>query len=594
MSKTIIQHLKELRQAMSNKGIDLYIQPSADPHLSEYVADRFKGREHLTGFTGSAGTLLITQSEAVCYTDGRYFIQAEKELEGSSVSLMKLSTNGYPSISEWIQSQCVDGSCIGLDGRLYATTDFLNLQSSLESLNLSYQTDLDLLEDTWKERPDFPTSPIFVHELHYTGLSAKDKISAIQEQLKQTLATTYLMTSLNDIAWLFNIRANDVAYTPVAYAYAIISLECATLYVNPKQLNEEVTHHLSTNTIQTKDYRDFYADLADLSNSTILLDPNKTNALTTSLIASSNKVLHKDDPTYMMKAQLHPIEKENLHRAQIRDGVAMVNFLAWFDSAIPAGNVTEKEAEQQIEYFRSQQNLYIEPSFKTIPAYGPNGAMMHYSTPEINSPLIGNEGLFLLDSGGQYFDGTTDITRTIATGPLSDEAIRDFTLVLKAHINLNQLTFLEGITGTNIDIIARQCMWANHMDYKSGTGHSIGYLLGVHEGPGRIRKETSDVVLRPGMILTNEPGVYKEGKYGIRIENTLLVNKVTSNETGSYLNFKVISYCPIDLRCIDATLLEAKELDWLNTYHKKVNLLLSPHLDPKTKAWLDQATQSLT
>lgn len=593
MSKTIIQHIKDLRQAMYNNDIDLYIQPSSDPHLSEYVADRFKGREYLTGFTGSAGTVLITQTEAVCYTDGRYFIQAEKELKGSNVDLMKLNTSGYPSMSDWIKAHSQELTSIGFDGRLYSTSDFIKLKNALEGYNLNYTIKIDLLNEVWTKRPKYPSTPLFVHELKYTGLTADAKIKAIQSVLKKNRTSTYLMSSLNDIAWLFNIRANDVAYTPVAYAYAIITLSGATLYVNSKQLDEKVIGHLSMNHIDFKDYDSFYKDIETLSNTAILLDPVKTNALTTTCLADSNHIHHQVDPTYTMKACLHPIEKDNLLKAQERDGVAMVQFLTWFDSAVAGGCITEREAQLQIEHFRSQQDLFIEPSFKTIPAYGANGAMMHYSTTENDSPVIQAEGLFLLDSGGQYYDGTTDITRTIAAGPLTDEAIRDFTLVLKAHIRLNLLTFLEGATGSNIDVIARQCLWENHMDYKSGTGHSIGYLLGVHEGPGRIRKEFSDVVLKPGMVLSNEPGVYKEGNYGIRIENTLHINEVARNDTGTYLNFQVISYCPIDLRCIDVKRLEPKELKWLNDYHQLVNTLLSPHLDQASKEWLDQATRGL-
>lgn len=593
MSNPIIQHLKDLRQAMLKNKIDLYIQPSSDPHLSEYVSDRFKSRHYLTGFTGSAGTAIVTKDQAVLYTDGRYFLQAEKELRDTGITLMKIGTEGYPEMNEWIGCQVTDHMTIGVDGRLISQNDFSLLKKALSDKALNYTTHVDLMTYIWPNQPDFPKSKVFLHDIKYTGRSAKDKIEHIRKEMMAKEADHYMLSSLNDIAWLFNIRANDISYTPVPYAYSLITLSQAYLYIDGAQVSADILGALEGEGITLRPYHDYYHDLSQINDGTFLYDPTKVNAEMAHALASSNKCIEVDDLTYLYKACISPSEKANWQNAQIRDGLAMVNFLQWFDDNIPSGLITERQAEKQLELFRSEQALFIEPSFKTIPAYGANGAMMHYSTPDSDSPLIGTNGLFLLDSGGQYYDGTTDITRTMATGPLTDEEKRDFTLVVKAHIRLNQLTFLKGVTGTNIDIIARQVMWENHMDYKSGTGHSIGYLLGVHEGPARIRKELTSVVLEAGMVLTNEPGVYKENKYGIRIENTLLVEERAHNETGTYLGFEVISFCPIDTRCVVADMLSSKELDWLNNYHQQVYQRLSPGLSDKTQQWLRNATKAI-
>ena len=590
---TIIQHLTDLRQAMKAQDMDLYIQPTADPHLTEYVGDRFQTRHWLTGFTGSAGTAVITKDKAVLFTDGRYFIQAQRELEGSGFELMRIGEPGVPSINQWIKSQLSKGQTLGINAKLYSHSDFHALKTFLEPLDLTYVTDQDLVDMIWHDRPGYPNTPILIHETTYAGKNAADKIKNIQSQMSVMEADYYLLCSLNDIAWLFNIRGRDIAHTPVAYAYAMVTQSGAVLYIHESQLNQDTKTSLENNKVTLKAYDSFYDDLACLDESTVLIDPDKINAGMTQALNPSCYLLQEKDPTFMTKASYSNEELTNLHKAQVRDGVAMVRLLHWFDSNVASGNLSEKDVADQIYTFRAMGDHFIEPSFNTIPAYAANAAMMHYSTPDTNSPSIEPKGLFLLDSGGQYLDGTTDITRTFPAGPLTPEEIRDFTLVLKAHIRLNLAVFLEGVTGTNIDIIARQCMWENHMDYKSGTGHSIGYVSGVHEGPARIRKELNDVVLKPGMVITNEPGVYKENKHGIRTENTVVVKECARNDTGTYLNFQVISFCPIDTRAVDKTLLEPRELQWLNDYHKNVFQLLSPSLEGDVLDWLVQATQAI-
>lgn len=589
----IIQHLSDLRQAMTRHGIDLYIQPGADPHLSEYVSERFKGRQYLTGFTGSAGTVVVTQDEALLFTDGRYFIQAEKELAGSGVQLMKLGMEGYPTLEDWVRQHATVGTTIGLDGRLYSHSEFLTLKSYFQGVAIRFVTDVDLLNEIWQDRPSFPGTPVYGHDLVYAGVAAKDKIAGIRRQMAEKGADSYMVSSLNDIAWLLNIRADDIAYTPVVYAYLLMTPTAVQLFIHGHQLNDTVKDQLEADGVTLKPYDTFYGALGGIHGATLLYDPTKVNALMVNIVKEDNKTMACPDLIYNTKVCISPEEKANWARAQIRDGVAMVRFLHWFDRHVGSGDLTEYDAEKQVIAFRAEQALFVEPSFRSIPAYGANGALMHYSTSTENSPRILPKGLFLLDSGGQYLDGTTDITRTMAAGPLTEEEIRDFTLVVKAHIRLNRLTFLKGVTGTNVDIIARQVMWANHMDYKSGTGHGIGYLLGVHEGPARIRKEPSDVVLRPGMVLTNEPGVYKEGKHGIRIENTLLVEERATNDTGVYLGFDVISWCPIDLRCIDKAMLDAPEKAWLNAYHATVYEKLSPFVTGDVLDWLTAATRSI-
>lgn len=593
MSNPIIQHLKDLRQAMFENGIDLFIQPSSDPHLSEYVSDRFKSRHFLTGFTGSAGTAIVTKTQAVLYTDGRYFIQAEKELKNTTIKLMKIGTEGYPEMNEWVRSQLTEQMTVAVDGRLISHSDFAKLKAALKGKSPTYITHLDLMTSVWQDRPDFPKSNVFLHDLKYTGRSTQEKINHLREEMVAKEGDHYMLSSLNDLAWLFNIRANDVAFTPVPYTYGLITLNQAFLYIDAGQVSDTIIEALTSEGVTIKPYTDYYHDLAELKQTAMIFDPTKVNAEMTRALDETNTCIEVDDLTYRYKACISPTEKANWQNAQLRDGVAMVNFLHWFDTNIPSGKITELDAEKRLVRFRADQDLFIEPSFKTISAYGPNGAMMHYSTPEEASPLIGTRGLYLLDSGGQYYDGTTDITRTMATGPLTEEEKRDFTLVLIAHIRLNQITFLKGVTGTNIDIIARQVMWENHMDYKSGTGHSIGYLLGVHEGPARIRKEPSNVILEPGMVLTNEPGVYKENQYGIRLENTVVVETLATNDSGTYLGFEVISFCPIDTRCVLPEMMTPKERAWLNTYHEKVHRLLSPYVSPEVETWLKNATKPI-
>lgn len=592
-NQMIINNLENLRIHMKTHNIDVYIIPSADPHLSEYVANRFKSRAYLTGFTGSAGTAVVTLTEAALFTDGRYFIQATQELQDTTIDLYRMGEPNVPTLNEWLQKNLRNGMILGYDAKLFSYSHLTTIQKDLSHLRLTYIEDQDLIDNIWPNRPTYPTDKVFHHEAKYTGAHISDKLQLIRAAMVKNQATTYILSSLNDIAWLFNMRGNDILYTPVVYAYALITDMSATLYINNKKVPKSIQHLFVEQGIALKPYEDYYHNLEKLKHQHIIFDPLKVNGLMIACLNKTNTLIEAPDLTYMEKSCLNSVEIKNQKKAQIRDGVAMVNFLHWLDTQIGHEDLTEYSAATQLETYRKAQNLFIEPSFETIPAYGGNAAIMHYSTTKESSPHLKAKGLFLVDSGGQYYDGTTDITRTIILGDLTDEERYDYTLVLKAHIRLNRLIFLAGCTGSNIDIIARQPIWQDYMDYKSGTGHSVGYVLGVHEGPARIRKEQSDVVLKPGMIITNEPGIYKLNKHGIRIENTLLVQEVAKNDMGIFYHFEVLSFCPIDTRGIDINVLSKEEITWLNNYHKKVFNTLAPFVNTATKQWLETATRPL-
>lgn len=591
-NEQIKNNLSKLRKLMADANIDIYIIPSSDPHLSEYVAARYKSRQFISGFTGSAGTFVITAKEAILYADGRYFIQAEEELKGSSILLFKMKEPGVLPLNQWLRKTLKTKMTLGFDARLFTYTSILSIKKDLSHLDINYCLDKDLIDSVWTNRPALPNSKAYRHEHQYTGALISDKLALIRNRMLELNATTYMLSSLNDIAWLFNLRGSDVLFTPVNYCYGLISDSSAALYIDQSKLSSDLLQHLTDEGVHVHNYNDYYTDIKKLQNQHVLFDPNKVNGLMVSCLDISNKTVQGNDITFMEKACFSDCELNNLKNAHVKDGVAMVNFLYWLDNNVN-NNITEVDAKNKVTHFREAMDNFIEPSFEPIPAYGENAAMMHYSASEHSHSVIDNKGLFLIDSGGQYMDGTTDITRTVAVGPLTEEEVHDFTLVLKGHIALSALIFLAGTTGSNIDSIARQPIWEAYMDYKSGTGHSIGYLLGVHEGPSRIRMDHSDITLKPGMVLTNEPGIYKKGQHGIRTENVVVVRKSLSNDMGTFLHFETISFCPIDKRCIDTNLLTIKERQWLNDYHIEVYKQLSPHLKEKQLHWLKIATSTL-
>ena len=582
--------LKKLRDVMKKYNINYYIIPSADPHQSEYVAEYYRGRAEVSGFTGSAGTLLVGEKEAKLWTDGRYFIQAAEQLQGTGIDLMKMATPGYDTINQWVEKNIKENEILGFDGSCYSTNQYKELLRIAKKNKFNINMDKDLLEEIWNDRPSLPEDKIFVHDEKYCGKSVKEKLNEVRKYMKENEVQNYLLTSLDDIAWLFNIRGNDILFNPVALSYAIITDNEAKLYINKAKVDDEVQSVLKAQEVVIYEYNKIEEHVKQLNGNT-LIDPARVNAKLYSLLSCTTT--EKLNITTNLKAIKNEIEIANFENAHIKDGVAMVKFIKYLKDNIAKEKVTEISASKKLSELRSQGELAKGDSFGTIAGYKEHAAMMHYSaTPESDYELK-PQGLFLVDSGGQYLDGTTDITRTFVLGDITEEEKRDFTLVLKGHINLAKAKFLKGSTGCNLDVLARGPLWQYGLDYKCGTGHGIGFFLNVHEGPQSIRPNGNTVPLEPGMMLTNEPGVYKEGKFGIRTENVMVVVKDEINDCGEFYKFDTISYCPIDLNGVKVELLSNDEREWLNNYHKKVYDKLSPYLNEEEKELLKIETREI-
>lgn len=590
----INERLKNLRKLMKDRGITAYIVITSDPHQSEYVADHYKGRVWISGFTGSAGTVVVTQDEAILWTDGRYFIQGEKELQGSEYKMYKIGIPGFPSYIEWLKENLKDGDSIGFDGKVFSQSQVENLEKEFVKKNIKFIDEYDLVGELWEDRPPLPKKEAFIHEIKYTGKSTKEKIEDVRKEMEKENADYFLLGSLDDIAWLYNIRGRDIAYNPVVISYAIVSKNEAYLFVDKEKINREVEVFLRENGVEIRGYEEVIDFLKSIDkNSKVIVDKERINRWVYKAIPEECKIINKANITTTLKAIKNPIEIENQKNAYIKDGVALVKFFHWLDKNIGKIEITEMSAQEKLLEFRKEQEGFIEPSFGTISAYKANAAMAHYSASENSNAEIKEEGFYLVDSGGQYFDGTTDITRTMAVGPITDEERRDFTLTLKGLINLSNARFLYGATGHSLDVLARYPLWQAGLDYKHGTGHGVGYLLNVHEGPHRIASVPNDVVLEKGMVVSIEPGVYKEGSHGIRIENIVVVEEDIKTDSGQFMRFEVLSYVPIDLDAIDISLLTEKEKAWLNDYHKEVYEKLSPYLNEEERAWLREETRSI-
>lgn len=586
--------LSSLRKLMLEKGIDAYIIPSFDAHQSEYVPEHWKSRAWVSGFTGSAGTVVVTMNESGLWTDGRYFIQAEEQLKGSEIKLFKMREPNVPTVTEWIENNLECGKTVGFDGKVFSCKEVEEMKDSFDKKGIRINSEYDLIMDIWEDRPDLPLEKVFIHEVKYTGMTTKEKIEVVRSKMKEKGVDQYILSSLDDIAWLFNIRGRDVSNNPVTISYALISLEDAYIFINNKKVTSEVKKFLNQNGVEIKEYLDIEESLKSIDKtSKIYYDPSKTSIWIYNSIPSSCEKLEGKDIVMLLKATKNDVEIENLKKCHIKDSVAMVKFLYWLDNNVGKENITEISASEKLETFRKERENFIEPSFDTIAGYKDHAAMMHYKATEQSQYELKSEGMLLVDSGGQYLDGTTDITRTIVLGNITEEEKRDFTLVLKGHIALNRTKFLYGVTGTNLDVIARLPLWEHGIDYKCGTGHGVGYLLSVHEAPQRFAMYYNDTVLESGMVITNEPGVYKEGKYGIRTENTLLVVEDEETDSGQFMKFEVISFCPIDLRGIDINLLTNEEKEWLNRYHKDTYIKLSPYLTQEENHWLKNATREI-
>ena len=588
-----MSNLNNLREVMKKENVDYYIIPSGDSHQSEYVPEYYKGRAYVSGFTGSAGTLLVGIEESYLWTDGRYFIQAEKELNGSGIKLMKMNIPGYPSLIEWIKNNVKEGKTLAFDGSTISTNEYKNYQELSKKNGFNIKMDRDLLNEIWSNRPELSKEKIFIHDTKYCGRCTSEKLQEVRDEMKKLEGENYVIASLDDIAWLFNIRGNDIAYNPVALAYALISDNEAVLYIDEEKVANDDKRRLEAQGVTLKPYNDIYKDIKNVTES-IIIDGAKVNGKLYYLISEDVKIIENLNITTSLKAVKNEVEIKNMEVSQVRDGVAMVKFIKWLKENVGKINMTEISASDKLEEIRANGEKFKGLSFNTIAGYKDHAAMMHYSATEESQYELNSEGMLLIDSGAQYLDGTTDITRTFILGSITEEEKRDFTLVLKSHIALATTIFLKGTNGCNLDAIARRPLWKYGMDYKCGTGHGVGFFLNVHEGPQGIRPFGNTIALEPGMILTNEPGVYKENKHGIRTENTLLVTKAFKNdEMGEFYKFDTISYCPIDLEGVDVSLLDEEEREWLNNYHRTVYEKLSPYLNEEEKKFLEKETRSI-
>ncbi|MDU2686817.1 MAG: aminopeptidase P family protein [Paeniclostridium sordellii] len=595
----IKERLAKLREYMSEKNIDAYIIPSSDNHQSEYVGDHFKCREFISGFTGSAGTVVVTMEEAGLWTDGRYFIQAEKELEGSTIKLFKMGEEGVPTTEEYLYEYLKDGKTLGFDGRVICAKEGINLEKKLAKKNIKIVYDYDLVGMIWNDRPALSTAKAFLLDVKYAGETFSSKLNRVRESMKEKNVNVHVITTLDDIAWLLNIRGGDVKFNPVVLSYALITLDKVYLFVDESKLNEEILNELSKENVEIKPYNDIYEFIKTLDkNDRILLDSTKINYAILNNIPSEVEKVDEFNPTMFMKAQKNPIELENIRNSHVKDGVAFTKFMYWLKNNVGKIEISELSASKKLEDLRREQEGFIEPSFGTIAGYRDHAAMMHYSVTKESDAKLEASDLFLIDSGGQYFDGTTDITRTIALGKINDELKKHFTAVARGMINLSMAKFLYGVRGYNLDILARRPMWNMGIDYKCGTGHGIGFLLNVHEAPNGFRwriipDRFDSAVLEEGMVTTNEPGIYVEGSHGIRTENELVVRKAEKNEYGQFMEFEVVTLAPIDLDAIDPEEMNKEEKAYLNWYHELVYNKVSPFLTEDEKAWLKEYTKAI-
>lgn len=577
---------------MEEKNLDGYIVDSSDPHFSEYLPEQFKDRQWLTGFTGSNGIALVSKDAAYLWTDGRYFIQAENQLEGTGIELMKMATPGYPSLYEFVEKNFEKGSRLGVNPISTSVTSYKKLKEICERKEIILETEFDLLKDIWTDRPEAVNELAFVHGREYAGLSPEEKISIVRKRMKEDNIDVTIITALEDVAWLYNIRGFDIECNPYIISFALVDEENANIYVDFEKISIEMQEHFKSSDIETYKYEEISAAVNNLKNQNILINESKTSIALYNLIDSSNNIINSENIATIIKAEKNPVEIENQKWAYIKDGVALTKFIYWLKTQADIENETETTVAEKLESFRKEQDHYIMPSFGTISAYGSNAAMMHYSD-NGNGVNLERKGLYLVDSGGQYLDGTTDITRTIALGDLTEEEKRDFTLVLMGHMKLVGTKFLEGATGHSLDAICRRPLWNNLIDYKCGTGHGVGYFLGVHEGPQRISTVSGDAALRPGMIVTIEPGVYRAGKHGIRTENVVLVKEAGESFDGTFYEFDMLSYAPIDRDAINPELLDAETIKLLNDYHKDVFYNISPYLEKDEKEWLKEVTKEI-
>ena len=591
----IQDRIAALRGFMSQCGISAFITPSTDPHSGEYVPAHWESRKWLSGFTGSAGTVVVSKDNAGLWTDSRYFIQAEEQLEGTGIQLFKDRLPETPSISEWLGSVLSKGEKVGIDGWVNSMQEAAGLRKELQTYGLELTLAEDPFQYIWNDRPTLPQTPVFIHGLEYAGVSCCDKINKIKEAIKGKGATSIILSALDEIAWTLNLRGDDVHCNPLFISYLIISEKKNTLYILKEKVTEEVRSYLKEHQVEIEDYKDFSKNLKAFSEKdeeVLQISPQANEALYT-LASQHTNVIIAPSPVALMKAHKNPTEIAGFRKAMERDGVAMVKLLRWLKDAVKAGEETELSVDEKLYELRAEQANFKGISFDTIAGYKEHAAIVHYeATPETSIPLK-PEGMLLLDSGAQYLDGTTDITRTIVLGPLTEEEKKDYTLVLKGHLQLQNAQFPAGTCGTQLDVLARIAMWKSGINYLHGTGHGVGQFLSVHEGPHQVRMNHMPTLLEPGMTLTDEPGIYKAGRHGIRIENTLVIVPAQESEFGTFYKFEPLTLCPIDKEAILIDMLNDEELNWLNEYHQMVYNRLKPFLNEQEQAWLEEATSPL-
>ena len=604
MNQTNIK-IGQLRDRMKELGIDAYLVPTADFHESEYVGEFFKCRHFLTGFNGTAGTAVITMDKAGLWTDGRYFVQAEEQLSGSEIKLYRMGESEFPTLDEFLEEELPVDGCLGFDGRVVNSELGYGLQNLLQEKNVTINGGNDLVGEIWTSRPAMSCEPIWSLDVKYAGKSTVEKLSDLRDAMKKNKAQIHLMTALDEIAWLFNLRGNDIVNNPVFLSYALITQDEAYLYVQKEAIKEdtkmgkEVCAALAEAKVQVKEYAEFLQDVAALKNEKILLERKKASFAVCESIDASCRIIDEMNPCATMKAVKNATEIENMRKAHLKDGIAVTKFMYWLKHTIGTCDMTEMTAAHKIEELRAEQGNYIEPSFVTIAAYKENAAMCHYHPSDEVCKKLKPEGLLLVDSGGQYLEGTTDITRTYALGPLTEKEKEYYTIVAAAMLKVSTMKFLHGCRGINLDYTIREAFWKRGLDFAHGTGHGVGYLSNVHERPNGLRwkvvpERQDSAVIEPGMICSDEPGLYFAGNFGTRTENLILCVEDEKNEYGQFLKFEFLTKAPIDLEALDTRFMDDADIERLNTYHKDVYETISPYMNEEEKEWLKHVTREIS
>ena len=592
------KHLEQLREKMRERGIDVYVVPTSDYHESEYVSEHFACRRYITGFTGSAGTAVVTMEEAGLWTDGRYFVQAAKQLEGSGVTLRKMGVEGVPTILEYLRQAMPEGGTLGFDGRVINELLGEEMEAAVAARHAKIAYGEDLVGMIWADRPALSREPVWILDEKYCGKSAAEKIADLRAAMREAGADVHVLTALDDIVWLLNIRGNDVPCNPVVLSYLAVTETEVLLFIQEEALDDSARSYLESLGVAVKPYDSIYDYVKTLAGQAVMVEKSRVNYALCHNLDASCRVIDRMNPTALAKAVKNPVEMENIRRAHIKDGVAVTKYIYWLKKNIGKIPMDEMSVADRLEEFRREQEGYLGPSFNTISAYGPNAAMCHYSATEESKAVLEPRGLYLVDSGGQYYEGTTDITRTIALGELTAEEREHFTLTAMSMLRLGNVKFLHGCRGLNLDYVAREVFWQRGLNFDHGTGHGVGYLLNVHERPNGIRwkvvpERQDSGVLEEGMLTSDEPGIYIEGSHGIRTENLILCRKAEKTEYGQFMRFEFVTFVPIDLDAIDKSLMRPEDVEMLNAYHREVYEKISPYLTEEEADWLREATREI-